>query len=428
LRGEVLVIGAGPAGLASAYRLKGAGIPYRVVDRADVIASTWAFLYPSLRLNTARFVSHLPGQRMPLSADIYPTARQFYEYCLDYAARHQFNIELGITVKRVAPSPHPPSPPLRMNEVQRGKGGAASRNVTESAWWVETNHWSEEFSAVIIASGRFGNPQLPPVPGLDTFTGRVLHASQYHGVEGFEGQQVIAVGAGPSGADIAVELATAAAHPVLYSVRHDIVLARRHPFGIPETAWKILIDPLPKQLRKWLTDRILYMGYRDVSGHGLTFAPNREDRRGTGAPVRGPELIAAIRSGGVRPVVGVRALRPSARPGFGCVELDDGSEYEVNAIIFGTGYRPTLSFLDFPFSVDKDGWPLRAGDDGSQTFYERGATEVAGYPGLYLVGRFYRGLGPLHNIRSESADAVRRIADQRRRRQQPALPDLSKIR
>jgi putative flavoprotein involved in K+ transport len=384
LRDEVLVIGAGPAGLASAYQLKQAGIRYRVIDRAQVIASTWAYLYPSLRLNTARFVSHLPGHRMPLSADIYPTARQFYQYCLDYAQRNHLNIQLGVTVKRVS---------------QRG-----------TLWWVETDQWSEEFGAVIIATGRFGNPQLPPVPGIETFTGRVLHASEYHGVEGFEGKRVMTVGAGPSGADIAVELATAAAHPVLYSVRHDIVLARRFPFGIPETAWKIGIDRLPRKLRKWLTDRILYMGYRDVSGLGLKFAPNREERQGTGAPVRGPELIAAIRAGRVNPVVGVRALHPSPHSGFGCVEMDDGTVHEVNAIIFGTGYRPTLSYLEIPYRVDKDGWPLREGDDGSQAFLESSATAVAGYPGLYLVGRYYRGLGPLHNIRRESADAARQIA------------------
>lgn len=405
MRDEVLVIGAGPAGLASAYRLKQAGIPYRVVDRASVIASTWAYLYPSLRLNTARFVSHLPGQRMPLSADIYPTARQFYDYCLDYAARNQFNIQLGVTVKRVALSPHPPSPPL-----PGGKEGEKTHPGTFRTWWVETDHWSEEFGAVIIATGRFGNPQLPPIPGMETFTGRVLHASEYHGVQGFEGQRVMTVGAGPSGADIAVELATAAAHPVLYSVRHDIVLARRFPFGIPETAWKIVIDLLPNKPRKWLTDRILYMGYRDVSGLGLKFAPNREERQGTGAPVRGPELIAAIRSGGVKPVVGVRALHPSAQPGMGCVEMDDGTTHEVNAIIFGTGYRPTLSYLDIDYTPDRDGWPLREGDDGSKAFLEGRVTAVAGYPGLYLVGRFYRGLGPLHNIRAESADAVQRIA------------------
>src|SRR5690349_1293712 len=75
---QVLVVGAGPSGISSAYYLEQAGIPYRVVDRAGVIASTWANLYPSLRLNTAGFVSHLPGKRIPLRDGIYPFGKDFY--------------------------------------------------------------------------------------------------------------------------------------------------------------------------------------------------------------------------------------------------------------------------------------------------------------------------------------------------------------
>ncbi|MCC6804908.1 MAG: FAD-dependent monooxygenase, partial [Anaerolineae bacterium] len=80
----VFVVGAGPAGISSAYYLEQAGIAYRVVDRASVIASTWASQYPSLRLNTAGFVSQLPGQRIPLRTGIYPMGRDFYAYIRDY--------------------------------------------------------------------------------------------------------------------------------------------------------------------------------------------------------------------------------------------------------------------------------------------------------------------------------------------------------
>ncbi|NDJ62060.1 MAG: NAD(P)-binding domain-containing protein, partial [Chloroflexi bacterium] len=110
---QVLVIGAGPAGLASAYYLQQAGIAYRVVDRADAIGSTWARLYPSLRLNTASVVSSLPGMRLPLRYGVYPTGRQFYAYLRRYAERFQFNIDLGVTVERVAPQ--------------------------DDGWWVETS-------------------------------------------------------------------------------------------------------------------------------------------------------------------------------------------------------------------------------------------------------------------------------------------------
>ncbi|MEP7293696.1 MAG: FAD-dependent monooxygenase, partial [Chloroflexota bacterium] len=91
----VLVVGAGPSGISSAYYLEQAGIPYRVVERSEVFASTWANLYPSLRLNTAGFVSHLPGQRMPLRYGFYPLGRDFYRYVTDYMSHHSFNIDYG---------------------------------------------------------------------------------------------------------------------------------------------------------------------------------------------------------------------------------------------------------------------------------------------------------------------------------------------
>ena len=91
------------SGISSAYYLQQAGISYRAVDRAQVYASTWSNLYPSLRLNTAGFVTHLPGQRIPLNYGIYPLGRDFYRYITDYMQRHEFNIDLGVEVKRVAP-------------------------------------------------------------------------------------------------------------------------------------------------------------------------------------------------------------------------------------------------------------------------------------------------------------------------------------
>lgn len=75
----------------------------------------------------------------------------------------------------------------------------------------------------------------------------------------------------------------------------------------------------------------------------------------------------------------------------------DGSRVEVDAVIMCTGYRPVLNYLDIEYETDKDGWPQRSDPLG---------TEIAGYKGLYLVGRYYRGLGPLHNIRNEARVAV----------------------
>jgi indole-3-pyruvate monooxygenase len=207
------------------------------------------------------------------------------------------------------------------------------------------------------------------------------------------------VGNGPSGVDIALELTPAAAQPILLSIRSDIVVARYYPYGLPDSAWHLLVRLfLPKRWRKRVLDKIVFQGYRDAEGAGLPLAPNRTDRKGTSAPIRGRGLIDAIKAGSVRIVPGLTRFEG------GKVILDDGNRHEVDTVILSTGYRPAIDYLDIPFETDVDGWPRRTTDD-----IEDGSTEVLGYPGLYLVGRFYRGLGPLHNIRHEARSAVQEI-------------------
>jgi cation diffusion facilitator CzcD-associated flavoprotein CzcO len=374
LTGDVIVIGAGPAGLAAGYYLERAGIDYLIVERTDQIGSTWAGLYPTLRLNTASFVSHLPGRRIPLRYGIYMLGRDFYAYLVEYARQYPLKIRFRVEVTRVTP---------------RADG-----------WWVETNVGARWYPCVIVASGRFSKPYLPDLPGMATFDGQILHARDYHGPEPFAGQRVLVAGSGPSGTDIAVELQHTAARPVLLSVRSDIVIARRYPYGLPDTAWQLLARMfLPRRWRKPVLDRIVYQGYHDAADLGLKLAPNRTDRRGTSAPVRGRALIDAIHSGAVRPVAGIAAFGTSR-----CVELLDGSRVEADVVILSTGYRPAIDYLDFDYETDIDGWPVRI-----SSAIEGGWTEVKDHPGLYLVGRYYRGLGPLNNIRNEARTAVREI-------------------
>ncbi len=365
----VFVVGAGPSGISSAYYLQQAGISYKVVDRADKPASTWATLYPSLRLNTAGFVSHLPGQRMPLRYGIYPLGRNFYRYVTDYMSRHSFNIEYGVEVQRVAPE--------------------------GELWRVETAEASALYRCVIIASGRFGNPYLPHIPGVESFTGSYIHAHDFVSPQDFAGQRVLVVGNGPSGVDIAVALVGIAEAPVLLAIRSDIVIARQYPYGLPSTAWFLLAQLLPKGWRRRFINRFNYQSYGDLSDLGLPLAPNRTDRRGTSAPARGRDLIDAIRAGSITAEAGL------ARLDGRCAVLMDGSQHEVDTVIMCTGYRPVLNYLEIEYATDKDGWPLRT---------DPLLTEIAGYPGLYLVGRYYRGLGPLHNIRNEARVTVDSIS------------------
>lgn len=385
---DVLVIGAGPAGIACAYFLQQRGIAYEVVDQADVIASTWAYQYSSLRLNTTRFYSHLPGAKFPLSFRLFPTARQYHAYLARFAQRHQLNIKLGVTVHRVAPE---------------GDG-----------WRVERSDGVFHCPAVVAASGRYPNPYTPRIPGLDAFPGTVVHAHDYRRPEPFAGQRVMVIGNGPTGVDLACELPRAAARPVLLAMRTGLKLKPRWPLGLPKHAWMLLTDRLPARVGVPLDRWIEGISYRNVAHWGIK-VPTPDNASGA-AGTRGPELIRAVRRGAVRPVDA--PLRFEGRAAL----MPDGSRLEVDAVILATGYRPALAYLDIPYETDEIGLPLRQRADYPvyRGYLPHTGYEARGYPGLYIAGVFYQGRGALHNFNVEGAIIADQIAQ--RQAQRAAAP------
>jgi putative flavoprotein involved in K+ transport len=371
---SVLVIGAGPAGIAAAYYLEKAEIAYKVVDSSSIIASTWDSLYPSLRLNTTRFYSHLPEAKFPLKYGIFPTGKAYHRYLVDFATKHRFNIHLGVTVERIEPC--------------------------NDGWMVKTNEGEEWYPCVISASGRFNNPYIPPIEGVDQFKGTLIHAHDYTSPEPFVHKRVMVVGNGPSGLDISVEIGkqNAPRYPVLLSMRTGIVLRPRYPLGLPKHLWMIIGDHLPKfigkPLEKWIESR----QFKDLDKIGI-----KTPSTGTtsaAASTRGPELIYAVRAGQVICVDGVQAFDERG------ARLLDGSYHELDAVILGTGYRPVLyQYFDYHGEVDQYGWPLR---DFTRHYNGR---EVVGYPGLYLVGVFYQGKGAMYNFNVEAQIAVEQIKE-----------------
>lgn len=364
---DVLVIGAGPAGLASAYYLARANISYRVVDKAQVVGSTWANLYPSLHLNTTRFFSHLPGLKFPLRWGIFPTGKQYHSHLVEFARRHPLNITLGVEVHRVAPE----------------NGG----------WRVESSEGSEWYPVVISASGRFANPITPKLEGLKAFKGKVLHAQDFIDPKPFVGQRVLIVGNGPSGVDISIAIGEISPIAPMLCVRTGLDLRPRYPLGLPKHAWVMIAERLPKKWAQWLLDSAEGQRYRHLDKLGL-----KPDAQGAVSTVRGPELIWAVRKGQVK------IVEAPSHFGTDCVELTDGSTQIIDAVILATGYRPALyKYLDMRYEVDANGWPLR---DLSQHPEGR---EVLGYAGLYLVGVFYKGKGALYNCNTEAEIAVEQI-------------------
>jgi len=375
---DVLVIGAGPAGIASAYFLEQAGISYKVVDKAHIIASTWARLYPSLRLNTSRFFSHLPGQKFPLHYGLFATGKQYHAYLRDYISKHDFNIRLGVTVDRV----------WQDGDYWRVK------------WHTENDSGEDVYRAIISASGRFNKPLLPRIEGMDVFNGQILHAQDYLDPAPFFDKRVMVVGNGPSGVDIASELGnTFACKPVYLSQRTGVVLRPRYPFGLPKHLWKIISEKLPDFIGDPLYNKITSIKYNDKQMQGIKTPSNEQESSAAGG-TRGWELVEAVRDGRVKSVDGpIKFTKDS-------VIVENGERYAVDAVIMATGYGFSLyDYLDVDITAyDKYGWPLRLDE-----LDEGGERQVKGYPGLYLVGVFYQGKGAMYNFNTEGAQAVNEI-------------------
>ncbi|MEO0564541.1 MAG: NAD(P)/FAD-dependent oxidoreductase [Chloroflexota bacterium] len=386
---QVIVIGAGPAGLATAYHLQQAGIPFKVLERSETVGDTWRSLYPSLRLNTSRWYSYLPGKKFPAHYPVFPTGEQYHAYLVDYA--REFDLERHIHFN------------VEVTRVSREGDGT---------WRIESSEGVDRVPVVISATGRFGSPHMPQIDGLDAFEGEVLHGSAYNGSEPFLGKRVMVIGNGPTGVDIAPELGREPdMPPVLLSMRTGVMLRPRFLYGLPKHAWMILGDILPDAVGKPLVKYMNNIKFDGLDEVGIrTPAPEEES---TAAGTRGAELIHAVRAGQVVCVPGPRRF-------FGrCVELDNGTTHEIDAVILATGYQPVLyKYLDAEVEVsDYFRWPVLDQTDFEKRDWEdpnypsnRGRG-VKGLPGLYIVGVFYQGKGAMYNFRVESRIAVEQATD-----------------
>src|SRR6478736_7908836 len=173
-----VVIGGGPAGLATAGELRRRGIAVVVIECGRALGARWRSRYDGLRLNTFRGFSHLPGRRLPRAAGRYASREAFVDYLEAYARDDRFDVRLGVDARRI---------------------DRDGRN----RWTVATSQGSWAAADVIVATGWDAEPRFPPWMGTSRFAGPLLHTSELDDVSRFGGQRVLVVGAGNSGIDIA---------------------------------------------------------------------------------------------------------------------------------------------------------------------------------------------------------------------------------
>ncbi|MCX5198576.1 NAD(P)/FAD-dependent oxidoreductase [Streptomyces sp. NBC_00249] len=345
----VYVIGGGPGGLAVAAALRSRGVRAVVVEKAGSVGTSWRGHYARLRLHTTRRLSALPGLAIPRRFGRWVGRADVVRYLEKYAEFHELELVTGVEVTRI------------------------ERAADGEGWTLHASGGRQlAAGAVVVATGFNHTPALPDWPGRDTYTGPLLHASAYRDPGPYAGQDVLVVGVGNTGAEIAVDLADGGAARVRLAVRTVPHIVRRSTAGWPAQRTGILVRHLPVRLVDRLGALTAKASVPDLSAYGLP----RPDtglysRVKQGAiPVQDVGLIDAVRSGRVEPVAAVASFDGAE------VVLADGTRISPDAVVAATGYRRGLEALVGHLGVlDERGRPLA-----------HGPRTHPGAPGLYFTG------------------------------------------
>jgi len=282
---DAVVIGAGPSGLAVARQLEHQhGIKTLVIEKAEAPAVSWRTRYDNFRLNTTGFLSHLPGQRIPVTAGRWPTKEDMVRYFDDYVRRQNITLELGCEV----------------NRIDRATNG----------WRLDTPKGEIRTPAIVLATGNYRTPTIPPWPGLSRFNGELVHSGDFCNAWPFRGRDVMVVGAGNSAADIAVQLANDGARRIWLAVRTPPHLVRRAMGPFPSDVFLELFARVPARVVDPLIARLNRLLFGDLSVYGFRRPPlglkATVEQRGR-IPTLADELVDAVRAGRVEVVAAVAA-------------------------------------------------------------------------------------------------------------------------
>ncbi|MCF3131451.1 NAD(P)-binding domain-containing protein [Streptomyces olivochromogenes] len=319
---EVVVIGAGQAGLSSAYHLRRTGFEpdrdFVVLDHSPAPGGAWQFRWPSLTYGKVHGMHSLPGMELTDADPARPSAEVIGEYFAAYERA------FDLRVRR----------PVDVRTVREGDGGRLLVETSDGTWSTR---------ALINATGTWDRPFWPRYPGQETFRGRQLHTAQYAGPQEFAGLRVIVVGGGASGTQHLLELAPYAAATTWVTRRPPVF--REGPFD--ESVGRAAVARVEERVRQGLPPRSV------VSVTGLPLNDSIRQGLRDGVLDRQP-MFDRITSDGV--------------------EWRDGGRVEADVILWATGFRAALDHLT----------PLRLREPGGGIRVE--GTRAVADPRVHLVG------------------------------------------
>lgn len=352
------MIGAGSSGIAACQVLSARGLAFECFEKGSEVGGNWRYendngmssAYRSLHINTSRGLMAYKTYPMPDGYPDYPDHFQIARYFDDYVDRFGLRekIRFRTEVKSVVPA-----------------DGEWDVTVEDTGGRRETGR----YRAVMVANGHHWDPRWPepPFPGSAEFEGEQMHAHHYREPEVLRGKRVLVLGIGNSATDIAVE-ASRIAEKIFLAMRRGAYVMPKYLNGKPtdEAASKLLtLMPLPVQ--RFVLARMLGLSAGEMTSYGL---PKPDHKLLEAHPTVSAELLSRLGHGDI-------AVKPNIDrfTGGRTVRFVDGSEEEIDLVVYCTGYRITFPFFDES---------LVSAAGNRLALYRRVASVE--HPGLYFVG------------------------------------------
>ncbi|HWO16979.1 MAG TPA: NAD(P)-binding domain-containing protein [Solirubrobacterales bacterium] len=374
---KACVIGAGSSGITACQVLQARGIPFDCFEKGSRVGGNWRYendngmssAYRSLHINSSRSLMSYKAFPMPEDYPDYPDHFRIAKYFDDYVERFKLAERIAFRTEVVSVEP---------------VDGEWEVSVEDAGGKRE----ARRYHAVLVANGHHWDPRWPepPFSGSEEFAGEQMHAHYYREPDVLSGKRVLVLGIGNSAVDIAVE-SSRIADATFLAMRRGAYVLPKYLNGKPiDDASPPIASRLPLSVQRFFMTRALNMAVGDMTAYGL---PKPDHKLLEAHPTVSSELLPRIGHGDI-------AVKPNIDrfAGGNTVRFADGSEEEIDLVVYCTGYKITFPFLD------ESVFPVR---DNRLPLYRRVA--AVDRPGLYFIG-FIQPLGPIMPIAEAQSEWV----------------------